>query len=356
MPHAAAEHLDSSLSNVVNDSLYEQYQQACDMTFRNTVDIFVLKAAFELGLFRHLADGPRSIAELAELTGGRPNRLVKFTDMTVEMGLLEKTPEGALALTAFSRQFFLPPNESNENLTMEPFVRYALTVMERYHLHLASVIRGEMDFTALTPWPPKTREDSEFYEEIHRSNNYFIREIIRDEADFSGVTHLVDVGGGNGDISVAIAKKHPDLRVTLINLPSALEIVRDNVAKNGLSDRIEAVSVDMYREPYPECDGILFARILYPFNAQVCGMLLGKAFAALRPGGRVVIADMLLREERGITNYDYLAHFLTSVGVDPAMMTFKNQDEYFAVLEQLGFRDVRKVERHGQVLYQAVKP
>ncbi len=356
MPHATAEKLESTSPTVNNDALYEQYQHACDMTFRNTVDIFVLKAAFELGIFRHLAESSHSIAELAELTGGRPNRLVKFTDMMVEMNLLDKNPDGSLALSAFSRQFFLPPNASNENLTMEPFVRYALTVMERYHLHLASVVRGEMDFTALTPWPPKTREDSEFYEEIHRSNNYFIRELIRDEADFSGVTRLVDVGGGNGDISIAIAKKYPDLKVTLLNLPSALEIVADNVAKNGLADRIEAVSVDMYREPYPECDGLLFARILYPFNAQVCGMLLGKAFAALKSGGTVVIADMLLKEERGQANSDYLAHFLTSVGVDPAMMTFKDQDEYFAVLEQVGFRDVRKVERHGQVIYQAVKP
>jgi bacteriochlorophyllide d C-20 methyltransferase len=339
-----------------DDALYERYQVACDMTYRNTVDIFVLKAAYELGVFRHLASGPLNVSDLARVTESKENRLVKFTDLMIEMELLAKRDDGALELTEFARQFFLPPGDRNANLTMEPFVRYALTVMERYHLHLAEVVRGHMDFTALTPWPPKTRADSEFYEEIHRSNNYFIRKLICDESDLTGVRELVDVGGGNGDIAVALAAAHAELNVTLINLPSALDIVRENVAKHGLSKRISAVSVDMYREPYPECDAVLFARILYPFNAQVCAMLLGKAFAATRSGGRVLIADMLLREERGLANYDYLAHFLTSVGVDPAMMTFKNQDEYLEILPKIGYRDVRKTTRHGQVLYQAIKP
>jgi len=349
---AAAEHS----ADVRDDALYEQYLRACDMTYRGTVDMFVLKAAYELGLFSHLAGEPQSVEALATATGSRLNRLVKFTDMLVEMELLTRDAEGRLALTPFARQFFLPPNPGNENLTMEPFVRYAITIMERYHLHLAKVIRGEMDFTALTPWPPRTREDSAFYEEIHRSNNHFVRNLLVEEADLEGVTHLLDVGGGNGDIAIALAKRFPSIeRITLVNLPSALEIVRDNVAAHGLADRIVPVALDMYRDPYPACDAVLFARILYPFNAQVCAMLLGKAQAALPSGGRVLIADMLLRDERGLANYDYLAHFLTSVGVDPAMMTFKRQDEYFDVFQQLGFVDARKVARHGHVLYQARK-
>ncbi|MGQ9897940.1 MAG: bacteriochlorophyllide d C-20 methyltransferase BchU [Acidobacteriota bacterium] len=344
-------------ADVSEETLYEQYVRACDMTYRGTVDLFVLKAAYELGLFHHLAEQPQSVEALAAATGSRLNRLVKFTDMLVDMDLLAKEAEGRLALTPFARQFFLPPNPSNENLTMEPFVRYAVTIMERYHLHLAKVIRGEMDFTALTPWPPKTREDSAFYEEIHRSNNYFIRNLLVEEADLAGVAHLLDVGGGNGDIAIALAKRFPSLeRITLINLPSALDIVRDNVAAHGLAERILPVALDMYRDPYPACDAVLFARILYPFNAQVCAMLLGKAQTSLSAGGRVIIADMLLRDERGLPNYDYLAHFLTSVGVDPAMMTFKRQDEYFDILQSLGFVEARKVERYGQVLYQARKP
>ncbi len=352
-PPAVAE----PVPNILDDALYEQYLRACDMTYRGTVDMFVLKAAYELGLFSRLAEQPQSAEDLAAATGSRLNRLVKFADMLVEMELLAKDAQGRLTLTPFARQFFLPPHPGNQNLTMEPFVRYAVTIMERYHVHLAKVIRGEMDFTALTPWPPKTRQDSAFYEEIHRSNNHFARALLVAEADLEGVTHLVDVGGGNGDIAIALAKRFPGIeRITLVNLPSALDIVRDNVAAHGLTDRIAPVAIDMYREPYPACDAVLFARILYPFNAQVCAMLLGKAYAALSSGGRVIVADMLLRDERGLANYDYLAHFLTSVGVDPAMMTFKRQDEYFDVFQQLGFTAARKAERHGHVLYQARKP
>jgi len=95
-----------ALSTVREEVLYEQYLRACDMTYRGTVDMFVLKAAYELGLFRHLADQPQSVEALAAATGSRLNRLVKFTDMLVEMELLAKDAEGRLTLTPFARQFF----------------------------------------------------------------------------------------------------------------------------------------------------------------------------------------------------------------------------------------------------------
>lgn len=334
-------------------ALFHATERAYEMIFKGPVDFFVVKAAFELGLFAAMAPGPQSVAVLAEQTGSVPQRLERLLIAMAQVGLVERV-EAAWQLSAMAEQFFTAQDQ-HRNLTMLPFVSYMAELIHSYYGSLADVTRGKLDFTSQIPHPPRTREDSQFYETIHRSNIHFVLKFLRDAAQLDGVRTLIDVGGGIGDIAVALCQKHPELRVTLINLPSALELVRENVAEQGLSGRIEPVAVDMYREPYPQGDAVLFSRILYPMNPQFCAMLLQKAFDALPSGGRVLILDMVISDPHK-PNYDYLTHYLCGVGMGFSVLDFKDHAIYPGILAQLGFADVRFASAYDHVLYQAVKP
>ncbi len=327
-------------------------EKAYDMVFKGTVDFFVIKAAYDLDLFEAMAPGPRDVAALAEATGTVPPRLERLL-ITMEQIGLARAAEGAWALTPFAEQFFTAP-EQHRNMTMVPFVSYMVDLIQSYYANLADVTRGKLDFTSHVPHPPKTREDSVFYETIHRSNIHFVQRFLRDNANLAGVNRLIDVGGGIGDIAASLCDKHPDLNVTLINLPSALDLVRENAAARGLAERITPISVDMYREPYPKGDAVLFARILYPMNRQFCTMLLKKAYEALEPGGRVLIVDMVISDPAK-PNYDYLTHYLCGIGMNFSVLEFKDHGIYPELLKEIGFGEVSFAEGYDHVLYQAVK-
>jgi len=332
--------------------LFRACERAYDMVFKGTVDFFVIKAAADLGLFDAMAGGPRPLADLAAAVGGVPPRLEKLL-ITMEQIGLARSAESGWALTEFAEQFFTAP-EHHRNMTMVPFVSYIADLIQTYYANLADVVRGGMDFTSHIPHPPRTREDSVFYETLHRSNIHFLLRLLRERADLAGVRSLIDVGGGVGDIAAALCEQHPDLRVTLINLPSAVELVQENVAERGLGDRIAPAVVDMYREPYPRGDAVLFSRILYPMNPQFCAMLIKKAYDALEPGGKILILDMIISDPQK-PNYDYLTHYLCAVGMGFSVLEFKDHAVYPELLRAAGFTDVRLDTAYDHVLYQATK-
>jgi bacteriochlorophyll C20 methyltransferase len=282
-----------------------------------------------------------------------PPRLEKFLITLQQIGLARQD-EGGWALTPFAEQFFTDADH-HRNLTMVPFVDYIASLVQNYYLNMADVVRGKMDFTSLIPHPPRTRDDSIFYETIHRSNVHFPIQLMRERANLEGVGRLIDVGGGIGDIAAALCERFPRLNVTLINLPSALDLVAENVASRGLSERINPLAIDMYREPYPKGDAVLFGRILYPMNPQFCTMLLKKAYDALEPGGRVLILDMIISDPEK-PNYDYLTHYLCAIGMGFSVLEFKDHAIYPDVLRSVGFSDVTLAQAYDHVLYQAVKP
>lgn len=333
--------------------LFAATNRAYDMVFKGTVDFFVIKAAKDLGLFDLLAAEPRTLADLATLTETVPPRLEKFLITLEQVGLAARQDD-RWQLTPFAEQFFADP-ERHRNMTMVPFVDYISDLIENYYLRLADVVRGKVDFTSIVPHPPRTREDSLFYETLHRSNIQLFVELLVKRARLADVQMLIDVGGGIGDIAAALCQAFPNLKVTLINLPSALDLVRENVAAKGLSDRITPVAIDMYREPYPPGDAVLFSRILYPMNAQFCSMLLKKAYDALPSGGKVLILDMVISDPHH-PNYDYLTHYLCAIGMGFSVLEFKDHAIYPDLLRQIGFTDITFDEGYEHVLYQAVKP
>lgn len=338
---------------IETDELLAETRRAYDLVFKAPVETACLKAAFDLQLFAVLAPGPQPLEAIAEQTGAVAARLERFLITLEQIGLVTRTA-GAWALTDSARRFYVSP-ALDQNHTMVAFARYMFDQLESYYLRLAAVVRGEVDFTSVVPYPPRTRDDSLFYETLHRTNAHYPIKLLRERADLCGVRHMLDVGGGIGDIAAALCEAHPELTVTLINLPSALDLVRENVAAHGMAERITPLAIDLYRDPYPACDAVLFSRIMYPMSEQLCAALCARAFAALRPGGRILICDMIIDDPER-PNYDYLSHYLCAVGMPFSVLEFKQHGAYPAILQAAGFTQVTFDEANDYVLYQAMKP
>jgi tRNA1(Val) A37 N6-methylase TrmN6 len=62
--------------------------------------------------------------------------------------------------------------------------------------------------------------------------------------------HLVDLGSGVGAAGLAVAHRVKDLAVSLVEIDSKLVVLaRDNIARNGFSDGIRAVCLDVAAAP-----------------------------------------------------------------------------------------------------------
>lgn len=107
--------------------------------------------------------------------------------------------------------------------------------------------------------------------------------------------HMLDVGGGSGCFGIALCRRHPDVRCTILELEGMCLAARSYIEQAGLSDRVNAVACNMFTESWPDqCDTVLFSNVLHDWREESCLLLLKTAFDYLPSGGEVWIHEMLM--------------------------------------------------------------
>jgi cyclopropane fatty-acyl-phospholipid synthase-like methyltransferase len=110
----------------------------------------------------------------------------------------------------------------------------------------------------------------------------------------AGAGRLLDVAGGSGSYSIAAAYHHPQLRCTLLDLPPVCEVAAHYAGEYGLGDRIDVAPADMFRDAWPgDHDRVLMSDIFHDWDDDRCRWLAERARAALRPGGRLILHEMI---------------------------------------------------------------
>jgi len=111
--------------------------------------------------------------------------------------------------------------------------------------------------------------------------------------DWSRHGRLLDVAGGRGTLLVGLLSSHAHLRGTLLERP---EVVACASVPERLERRIEVVCGDIF-DPWPVgADAIVLARVLHDWPTPRAVRILKGARAALAPGGRVYVLELLLDE------------------------------------------------------------
>ena len=338
---------------MTDNELLKLTDRAYEMMFKGLVEFGAINAGFELNLFDLLSDEPMDTKTLAQKCEGEPKRLEMLLVTLEQIGALSKF-DNKWQLTDLSEKLFVHP-EKNPNLTMVHHIDSMAFLAKNYYMEMADAVRGKKKFVSPVAYPPQTREDNEFFEVMHRSSTYFPIKVLNEFARLEGVKQLIDVGGGIGDISASLCHKFPELNVKLLNLPGAIELVNENANEKGVGDRLQGQAVDIYREPFPEGDAVMFCRMMYPMNTQFSTMMIKKAYDAIKPGGKVLILDMIICDKEK-PNFDYLSHYICGIGMEFSILDFKPHAEYPSILESVGFKNVTLDEKYDHVLYQAEKP
>ena len=103
---------------------------------------------------------------------------------------------------------------------------------------------------------------------------------------------LVDVAGGHGGFSMAMCRRHPQLRATILDLPASVEVGRRIVEEQGFADRIEFREGDaLTAELGEDLDVVSVFNLVHHLSPEDNVALFGRARGALRPGGCLVIGE-----------------------------------------------------------------
>ena len=255
-----------------------------------------LIAAVELDVFRHIAEGNRTVKEIADAAGASPRGMAYLLDALTAIGYLRKTGSrhgllpapaaflvsGKKAYAGAMAQAFSLTWDAWKNLTESvksgrstEAVNIAEKGKEFFPKLVASIFPG--NFAASAAAVPRLPEKER--RKIHK---------------------ILDVAAGSGAWSLAFAQTIPQARVTTLDFPEMTPITRGFAEKLGVAARYEYLEgdlrqVDFGRDTY---DLVILGHIIHSEGEKHGKELLLKSHAALRPGGKLLIAEYVPNDAR----------------------------------------------------------
>jgi hypothetical protein len=110
--------------------------------------------------------------------------------------------------------------------------------------------------------------------------------------DFGDFELAVDVGGSRGTLIGAVLARHPDARGILFDRPEVIDAVSAELE----GTRITGVGGSFFESVPAGGDLYLLKFILHDWSDADCDRILAKVREAIRPGGRLCIADAVMPE------------------------------------------------------------
>ena len=301
----------------------------------------VLCAALELDVFDTLRDlGSASAGAIADRLSVSTPHVRLLLDSVVVLGLLDQC-EGIYELNDTARRYLVSDGAASmaDLVAVAPgplpnWSRLAETVRqgrpaqpidddpESFYLPLA-----EGTFT--TMWRCATRADTK----------------IRYSA--TPAARILDLGAGGAPWTIAMLTACPLGRATVNDYAGVLQFARRRAAEFDVAERCEWRAGD-YHDIDIEADAydlVVLGHVCRAEGADGASRLIRRAFAALRPGGRVIVADYFCDPEHKHNPHAVLMG-ATMMASTLHGATFTT-DEFGDWLRTAGFVDLRLVEPIG---------
>jgi hypothetical protein len=285
-------------------------------------------------------DEGESLTEICRRIGWHHDRSLRFVKALESLGLLTDQGDDHFAVTDLGK--LLLPNPTGGVADM------AILYGEEYFqswARLTDVLASDASGFELcygVGFFPYTKKNAEFgrrYERAMRGIAEMLYAEIPRVCDWSTVSHVIDVGGGNGFLLTSLLKAFPHLSGTLYDQPEVVSAAERLIAceSNGLRDRVRVVGGDFFGSVPKGGDCILLSNILHDFDDEHAVEILRNCADVLPSGGKLRLVEPTLRSDEGSTRARYLdLHMMVLHGGRE-----RTEDEFKTLLEAAGLGFVR---------------
>ena len=278
----------------------------------------IIHATAELGLADNFGDQPQDCATLAMATGTHAPSLARLLRALAAIGIVHETDDRRYALTALGALL-----RSDAPGSMRGWARLILSELdERPWQALAQAVRtGECAFEhafGSDAWTYRAAnpDSSKLFDEAMQSLTQSANAAVGTHFPFGDFRWIVDIGGGNGALLLAVLERHPEMRGTVLELPHVAAIARRRIAAAGFAARCEAVDGDALSGVPPGADAYLLKGVIHGRDDAEAVKIYRNCRDAMPAHGKLLLMERLLPER--VTSDD--ARGRTNLLVDINMM------------------------------------
>lgn len=161
--------------------------------------------------------------------------------------------------------------------------------------------------------------------------------------DLSGISSVLDIGGGSGAYSMEFVSKKPGIEATVFDLPNVVPITKTFLDKEGFSDKIKTRAGDYTTDDLPEgFDLVFLSAIIHSNPLEINQDLIKKCFNSLNRNGKIVIQDWIMNNDR--TQPVSGAVFAINMLVGTEAGDCFTEQEVTEMLNASGFKNISRIE------------
>ena len=295
-------------------------------------------AAARFGIADILADGPKTIEELAEETQTHACSLYRVMRALASVGIFSESNDGTFSLTPMAEGL------KTGALRSEAIMFNAEYSDRAWLRFLDSIKTGEAAFPIahgkpLTEWLVDHSDEARTFNEANAFKAATSHRAIVDSYDFSGIETLTDIGGGTGSLMIEILKANPNMEGIAADLPAVIEQATKTISDRGLQDRCKTVTCNFFERVPQWSDAYLLSHVLHDWPDDKCIDILSNCRKAMKPESRLLIVEMIvpLGDAPSVAKLLDLEMMVMTGGKE------RTEEEYKTLLEESGLKHIRTI-------------
>lgn len=304
----------------------------------------IIEAALHHGVFDTLDQGPKTLADLQQVSGASERGLRAILNVLVALQLLAKDGDGNYSLTPESSAFLV----SSRPAFMGGMIRHTSSDLIPKWLYLNDAVKSGGPTQAVNQQGSGTEFFEKFVNDIFPMSypaaqdlaNYLHLELM------TGEVNVLDLAAGSGVWGIVLAQSAAQAHVSAVDWPGVLKITRKNAEKFGLADRFTFREGDLQEADFGSGYQVAtLGHILHSEGEERSKKLLAKTFAALAPGGTIAIAEFLVNHDRSGPVPGLI--FAVNMLVNTEAGSTYSFEEISRWLSEAGFVDARTLSSRG---------
>uniref|UniRef100_A0A8D0L2S5 Acetylserotonin O-methyltransferase like n=1 Tax=Sphenodon punctatus TaxID=8508 RepID=A0A8D0L2S5_SPHPU len=314
--------------------------------FRASKALFV---ASRLKVFDLLKDrGTLKTETVANKVNSSVCRTERLLDACTALELLEKSPQG-YRNTDLANLYLV----SDSDYSLHNYIMHYNDHLWPLFLHLESAVKEgtTQSHRAFGKKSENLFQDSfycsmEVKQRLLRAMHSFAMLTTRDVAtafDLSQFRSACDLGGCTGALAHELVKIYPNLKVAVFDLPDVIANVSCFQPTGQHQTPVTFISGDFFKDHLPEAELYILSQVLHDWPDEKIHILLSKISATCKPGNALLVAEVVLDEEKTSPPRAVLQSLSITEGKQ------RSGSEYKQLLEKYGFMNVQ-IKITGNVL------
>ena len=255
-------------------------------------------SAAKLEIADQLALRPQGASQLAETTHCHAPSLNRVLRALVSVGIFNKNQEGVYSNNVLSETLRSDVPGSMKAMAIAQLGDH----YNAWGNLIYSIKTGKTAFDQVEGMPvwkyyeTHPDEGQNFMKAMTGLTGAVIKNVIP-VYDFSAMNTIVDVGGGNGALLMAVLNAAPQAKGIVFDEEYVVEKTQEELTKNGFDDRCSTSAGSFFDFIPKDADCYLMKMVLHDWNDEQCLQILGNCHKAMKPGSKLLVIDSVIPEE-----------------------------------------------------------